>query len=204
MDAHAHAIMPLCLSCLPFLMHRPCIHTSALYFCIWFRYTRSTTHWREARDDSCPSCPSLDKHALDRSKFSLLACVPQIQVQQCFSAFARDAFFLMVQNAARYRFCNSIDVQIRLWLSYCDNTRGFQTFTINRQGLECQMSMNRIQHSYNPNFSELELSKVRLTYTHQGKQLIMRITILQSLKLTHPNSWLCEMRLKSMHRNTKS
>jgi len=126
------------------------------------------------------------------------------KVQQCFSAFARDTFFFMVQNAARYRFCNSIDVQIRLWLWYCDNTRGFQTFRINRQGLECQMSMNRIQHSYNPNFSELELSKVRLTYTHQGKQLIMRITILQSLKLTHPNSWLCEMRLKSMHRNTKS
>ena len=131
-----------------------------------------------------PSCPSLDKHALDRSKFSLLACVPQIQVQQCFSAFARDAFFLMVQNAARYRFCNSIDVQIRLWLSYCDNTRGSiarkksntrgsQTFTIIWQRLECQMSINRIQHSYNPNFSELELSKVRLTYPHQDQQLIM-------------------------------
>ena len=135
-----------------------------------------------------PSCPSLDKHALDRSKFSLLACVPQIQVQQCFSAFARDAFFLMVQNAARYRFCNSIDVQIRLWLSYCDNTRGFQTFTINRQGLECQMSINRIQHSYNPNFSELELSKVGLTYIHLQATNHVNITILQSLKLTQPSS----------------
>ena len=211
MDAHAHAIMPLCLSCLPFLMHRPCIHTSALYFCIWFRYTRSTTHWREARDDSCPSCPSLDKHALDRSKFSLFACVPRntlhgclSSLQQRFWAFAWDAFFLIVQNAARYRFCNSIDVQIRLWLSYCDNTRGFQTFTINRQGLECQMSINRIQHSYNPNFSELELSKVGLTYIHLQATNHVNITILQSLKLTQPSSWLCDMRSKSMHENTKS
>ena len=119
-----------------------------------------------------PVAPAwINKHWTDPS--SAKACVPQITLHGCWSslqqhfwAFARDPFFLIVQNAARYRFCNSIDVQIRLWLSYCDNTRGFQTFTINRQGLECQTAINRIQHSYNPNFSELEPSKVRLTYIH--------------------------------------
>jgi len=126
-----------------------------------------------ARTDH-PSCPSLDKHALDRSKFSLLARVPQItHAASCMDVDLRfnnaSGPLPEMHSSSLSRMLHGIDSATQLTYKYdfgYHNTSGVQTFTINRQGLECQMSINRIQHSYNPNFSELEPSKVRLTYIH--------------------------------------
>jgi len=96
-----------------------------------------------------------------------------------------------MHSSSLSRMLHGIDSATQLTYKYdfgYHNTSGVQTFTINRQGLECQMSINRIQHSYNPNFSELELSKVGLTYIHLQATNHVNITILQSLKLTQPSS----------------
>ena len=53
MDDHAHAIVTLCLSCLPLL----CIVHAFIhqYFCISFRYARCTMCGHETRDDGTES-----------------------------------------------------------------------------------------------------------------------------------------------------
>ena len=160
-----------------------------------------------ARTDH-PSCPSLDKQALDRSKFSQSLCTTDHTPWMLL--FASTTLLSLCPRSILPHCPECCTVSI-LQLNWRTNKilviiqiRGAQTFTINRQGLECQTAINRIQHSYNPNFSELELSKVGLTYIHLQATNHVNITILQSLKLTQPSSWLCDMRSKSMHENTKS
>ena len=134
--------------------------------CVKFEYNGEKTI---ARTDH-PSCPSLDKQALDRSKFSQSLCTTDHTPWMLI--FASTTLLSLCPRSILPHCPECCTVSI-LQLNWRTNKilvivqiRGAQTFTINRQGLECQTAINRIQHSYNPNFSKLEPSKVRLTYIH--------------------------------------